>query len=49
MGITILFAASLALVVAGVGVIYLPAALIVAGCLLGASAVLYVRGSEGDE
>lgn len=43
---TFAFAASLALIVAGVACVYWPAALIVAGVLLGACAWLYDATAE---
>jgi hypothetical protein len=43
---TIGFIASLSLVVAGVALLSVPAAFVVAGALTGALTVLYERGSE---
>lgn len=46
MGVTIAFAASLALVVAGVAFVYWPAAFVVAGAAGVALTVLYVLGTR---
>lgn len=44
----VLFAVALALLTAGVALIYVPAALIVAGLALGAFTVLLERGTPSD-
>ena len=49
MGVTLAFAASLALVVAGVALWSIPAAFVVAGIACGALTVFYVRGGKAED
>ena len=48
MGVTLAFAASLALVVAGVALWSIPAALVVAGLACATLTVAYVRGGDSE-